>query len=404
MLSPAWPAPERARRPATPAHIRRRVDAAQRRALRSAVSIGGAALVCLVALDAGISLVIRGHAASPVAQAQVAAMAVILVAAVFARRAIVRPEPLAGTILVVAYVLTFIGFAMDPTSEMLSVAKLVLIVVGSGLFLPWAAAWHAAWLLAALGGAVAFAALPIHPSIGAAERAAVVPIVLLAAATSLIGQNLLQGRLRRMVNQQFELRYLSRYSQRQEAIVRELNRELNHVARRDALTGVGNRLALDEALARLLDQGERLRPQRFALVLLDIDHFKAYNDEHGHLAGDAALDRLGEVLRRATRGNDLAFRYGGEEFVLLLPNVELPDAIAVAERIRVAVEEAADGGAPPFSISGGVALCDPADGRDPAPLLRRADAALYLAKRAGRNRIAADELSVAMQRERIASA
>jgi diguanylate cyclase (GGDEF)-like protein len=186
--------------------------------------------------------------------------------------------------------------------------------------------------------------------------------------------------------------------------VNELNRELNHVARRDALTGIGNRFALDEAIAGVLDQGDRLRPRRFALVLLDIDHFKRFNDEHGHLAGDAALGRLGEILRRATRNEDRAFRYGGEEFLLLLPDVDLTAAIAVAERVRAAVGEDSASGVPPFSISGGVALGDPADGRDPQPVLRRADAALYVAKRSGRNRIVADELSVAMQRQEIATA
>ncbi len=76
------------------------------------------------------------------------------------------------------------------------------------------------------------------------------------------------------------------------------------------------------------------------MILFDIDHFKAYNDEHGHLAGDAALGRLGEILRRATRGTDLAFRYGGEEFLLLLPDVDLTGAIAVAERVRASALEA----------------------------------------------------------------
>jgi diguanylate cyclase (GGDEF)-like protein len=276
--------------------------------------------------------------------------------------------------------------------------------VGAGLFLPWSQSWH----IGGVGGAVVltigFAISPLGSSMADGDRANLLVAVLMAAATSVIGHGLWQPRLRGMLEQQFALRHLSRYAQRQEAHVNELNRELNHVARRDSLTGVGNRLALDEAIARLLHQGDRVRPMRFVMVLFDIDNFKDYNDEHGHLAGDAALGRVGEILRRATRQDDLAFRYGGEEFLLLLPEVDLNEAIRVAERVRVeATEDRADG-LPPITLSGGVALCDPGDGRDPEPLLRRADAALYLAKRAGRNRIVADELSVAMARQEIAAA
>ncbi|MEO6577328.1 MAG: diguanylate cyclase [Candidatus Limnocylindria bacterium] len=121
---------------------------------------------------------------------------------------------------------------------------------------------------------------------------------------------------------------------------------------RDSLTGAGNRLALDEAITRLLDQGDRLRPLPFALILLDIDHFKAYNDQHGHLAGDAALGRLGPILRQAIRGTDLAFRYGGEEFLLLLPDIDLPGAIAVAERVRRARAQLGIRGARPAPFHG----------------------------------------------------
>ena len=174
------------------------------------------------------------------------------------------------------------------------------------------------------------------------------------------------------------------------------------IARRDALTGVGNRLAFNEAIARLLDRGRPDAPTAFALILFDLDHFKAYNDEHGHPAGDAALARTGEILLHATRDNDVAFRYGGEEFLLLIADVDLAMAVAVAERVRVAAE--ASTGLPPFTISGGVAISDAADGLDPQPLVRRADTALYVAKRAGRNRIVADEGSVARHRKRIAVA
>lgn len=378
------------------------MDAAQRRALRLAVWAGAVATVCLAAVHAAVLLVLGGESARTLALIEVGGMAVVLGIAIAARRVMIRPEPLAMALLLVGYGLAYAGYTLDPASKMLAVGGLATIIVGSGLFMPWSSRWHAVWLSVAVLAGLAYL-LPTDLEVPFADRVAPMPTVLIAAVTSLVGQYLWQAPLRRMVQQQFELRSLHRYSQRQEARVSELNRELNRAARLDALTGIGNRLALDEALARLLDQGDRVRPQRFAMVLFDIDHFKDYNDEHGHLAGDAALDSVGDVLRRATRGDDLAFRFGGEEFLLLLPQVDLTGAIAAAERVRVQIEEAVDG-APPFTISGGVALCDPADGRDPSPLLRRADAALYLAKRAGRNRIAADELSVTMQRGEIASA
>jgi diguanylate cyclase (GGDEF)-like protein len=135
------------------------------------------------------------------------------------------------------------------------------------------------------------------------------------------------------------------------------------------------------------------------LILLDLDHFKRYNDEHGHLAGDAALGRVGAILTRVVRGGDRVFRFGGEEFLILLPEVSLTETVGIAERIRESVERDHLPGVPDLTVSAGVALNDPADGRDPAPLLRRADKALYLAKRGGRNRIEVDELSSALQRE-----
>jgi diguanylate cyclase (GGDEF)-like protein len=297
---------------------------------------------------------------------------------------------------------TLMGEVLTPTGRMLSSAELAMILVGVGLFLPWPQRWHIAALSSAGGFAIAFVLSPIGAALGVTDQVKLIVAVVMASTVSMVGHGLSQGRARTMLEQQFTLRRLSRYARLQETNVTELNRELNVVARRDSLTGIGNRLALDEAIVRLLEQGSRIRPLPFALILFDLDHFKAYNDEHGHQAGDAALGRTGDILRRATRGTDVAFRYGGEEFLLLIPDTDLTGAIAVAERVRVATEEPSD--LPPFTISGGVALWDPIDGRDPQPLLRRADTALYLAKRAGRNRILADELSVAMQRQKIASA
>ena len=370
--------------------------------MRRAVAVGSMLIAGLLLADSAINVALGLPGAAALMPIEIAAAGIAVVVGWATRRGIGSGEPLALALVLVVFGSALMGIAIMPATRVLAAAQLAIILVGAGLFLPWDRRWHIAALASAAALAVAFLASPLG-TVVAGDRVNLAVAVLMATATSLIGHELWQARLRWMLVQQFELRNVSRYAQRQEAHVSALNRELNRVARRDSLTGVGNRLAFDEAIAHLLDQGDRLRPVRFAMVLFDIDHFKAYNDEHGHLAGDAALGRLGQILRRTTRGSDLAFRFGGEEFLILLPEVDLTGALAIAERVAAAVEDDT-GGVPPFTISGGVALCDPADGRDPEPLLRRADAALYLAKRSGRNRIAADELSVAMQRQGIASA
>jgi diguanylate cyclase (GGDEF)-like protein len=366
------------------------VSAAERRVLRRAVSIGAGVMSALLVADMAINLVAAEAGATALAPFELATAAFTALVAIVVRRGGVRAEAMALAVLLVVFATALLGIVVMPVGRVAASAQLAILLVGAGLFLPWQRRWHIAAVGSAVALALVFVVSPLAIVLGSTDRVGLAAAVLMAGVTSVIGQGVWQSRLRGMLEQQFELRHLNRYARRQEIHVNELNRELNRVARRDSLTGVGNRLALDEAVP-------------FALVLFDIDHFKAYNDEYGHLAGDAALGRLGEILRRATRGGDLAFRYGGEEFLVLLPGADLNGAIAAAERVRVAAAEDSRG-LPPFTVSGGVALCDPADGRDPEPLLRRADAALYLAKRAGRNRIAADELSVAMQRQGIASA
>ncbi len=371
--------------------------------MRRAVTLGSVVVVVLLALDLATNVVGAMPGVLILAPFELGVMVLAALIGFAAHRALARPEALAFVVLISVFGVGLLGMGLMPSGSSLAIAELAIILLGAGLFLPWERRWHAAGLGSALGLTLFFVASPWGAVMSIVDRTNLLAAVVMAGATSLIGQSIWQRRLRKMLEQQFALRHLSRYAQRQEAHVSELNRELNRVARRDSLTGVGNRRALDEAIGRLLDQGDRLRPARFAIVLFDIDHFKQYNDEHGHLAGDAALGRLGEILRRATRDGDHAFRYGGEEFLLLLPEVDLQGALAVAERVRIAALEN-DTGLPPFTVSGGVALCDPADGRDPEPLIRRADTALYLAKRAGRNRIAADELSIAMQRQALALA
>ena len=157
----------------------------------------------------------------------------------------------------------------------------------------------------------------------------------------------------------------------------------------DALTGLPNRRAFEEALAREVARARRVRAP-LGLVALDVDHFKRVNDTHGHAAGDAVLREVAARIAAAARAGDLVARIGGEEFAALLGGADLSAAAEAAERIRARVREApvavAAGLALAVTVSAGVAALEP--GEDGAALLARADARLYEAKRAGRDRVA----------------
>jgi diguanylate cyclase (GGDEF)-like protein len=156
----------------------------------------------------------------------------------------------------------------------------------------------------------------------------------------------------------------------------------------DALTGLPNRRAFEEALAREVARARRVRAP-LGLVALDVDHFKRVNDTHGHAAGDAVLREVAARIAAAARAGDLVARIGGEEFAALLGGADLSAAAEAAERIRARVGEApvaAAGLALAVTVSAGVAALEP--GEDGAALLARADARLYEAKRAGRDRVA----------------
>jgi len=165
---------------------------------------------------------------------------------------------------------------------------------------------------------------------------------------------------------------------------RESQAELERLSVTDALTGLYNRRHLMGTLATEVQRSRRLR-RPFSVLLADVDHFKQYNDTHGHPAGDAALARIAEILRKTTRGVDCVARYGGEEFFVMLLETTVGTAAIVAERIRarVAIEEFAGGR---ITISIGVAEC-PSHGDTPESLIESADAAMYEAKDRGRDRV-----------------
>jgi diguanylate cyclase (GGDEF)-like protein len=150
----------------------------------------------------------------------------------------------------------------------------------------------------------------------------------------------------------------------------------------DALTGLNNRRRITEVLLNEALRSQRLR-HSFAVLMADVDHFKDYNDTHGHPAGDELLKRLAAILREETRDVDFVARYGGEEFLVLLPETKARGAVELAGRIQ---ERLAALGVDPVTLSFGVAEF-PIHGETGDRLIEVADAALYEAKRAGRNRV-----------------
>ena len=179
-----------------------------------------------------------------------------------------------------------------------------------------------------------------------------------------------------------------RLAQQNEELQR-LNETISHTARLDALTGLGNRLRLREDAQAILARSERYGLQ-YCAALLDVDFFKSYNDSQGHLRGDRVLAGIAQLVKRSCRESDTAYRYGGEEFLLLLPEQTIDNARVAVERLREAVEARAiphpdrPDGHPVVTVSAGMAAL-PKSGCTLERWLAVADAELYRAKAAGRN-------------------
>jgi diguanylate cyclase (GGDEF)-like protein len=385
MVMASWPAAGgRGRRPMPDELVRRRVDETMRRSIRFAIRYS-VPMIAIGVLADDIHLLLRfGAAARPAAGLGVLAIAAtVLLARIVAPRGR-HPERAAIAILLIVYGVTLLNARLLTGLAQLAEGYLALILVGSALFLTWSPRWHAAWLATAVGLSVA--QLLLAPPGDTPAAASELMAAAVAALVSAFGQPLAYYRLQRMLEQQFELRRLSRVAVRQDRAVEDLNRELLRTARIDTVTGIGNRRALDEAILSLA--GTRL-----AAVLLDLDHFKAFNDRDGHLAGDEALARVGAILRQSVRREDLVFRYGGEEFLILVPGGNRESGAALAERVRLSVQDDTTGASWGLTISAGVAVADRFSAASPLGLLRRADAALYQAKRSGRNRVVVDDPS-----------
>ncbi len=201
---------------------------------------------------------------------------------------------------------------------------------------------------------------------------------------------------------------LHRQLSEQKAKLEKLNGELFKTARRDPLTGLGNRLRMREDIEALSAQLERYG-HGCCVMLCDVDFFKSYNDTYGHLAGDEVLKKVAQVILKNLRRGDVAYRYGGEELLIVLPEQSLQSGSLVAERLRRSVEDLAithETRTPPgvVTISVGLSALLSGEKKSFEELLKESDTALYEAKDAGRNTIALYRSPTAEEQQDTASA
>ena len=303
-----------------------------------------------------------------------------------------RPELVAFSV-TLAVLLSVITVALGgPQLVDLAIAYLMFLPTLVALVIPWRTWTEIRWLAAyAAAGAVFLASVPAV-SLSLSDRSDLVVALVISLIASFIGHVLLFRYHIRTFSQVQSIARLHRRENGQRVELERVYRSLEITARTDELTRVGNRMKLEEDLVSARARIGRTG-QPIGLLEIDLDHFKAVNDHHGHLAGDAVLREVATTIRNALRADDSVFRYGGEEFLVILGNIA-GGVEAAGERLRLAVENLglAHPGNPPFglvTISVGAAAVGPADLAQTADeWFARVDAALYEAKAAGRNRVA----------------
>jgi diguanylate cyclase (GGDEF)-like protein len=192
---------------------------------------------------------------------------------------------------------------------------------------------------------------------------------------------------------------MGRRNQEISEALREANAQLRHLSHTDELTGLQNRRGFDESLLLELRSAQRDK-MPLTLVLCDIDFFKLYNDNLGHVKGDECLRQIGGILRSAClRPRDRASRYGGEEFALILPHTPKAGAMTYARGLQAVLRQAniahpASTSSKQLTLSGGITTCVPDESATCESLILRADEALYAAKALGRNRFFSFEMQV----------
>lgn len=212
-------------------------------------------------------------------------------------------------------------------------------------------------------------------------------IVLLLLGAVLVSVAKARASMRAREAAEGEVRQQKQQLEEQNRELALLHEQAKNLSLRDHLTGLGNRRLMEIHFERAISLAHRYG-KSLSLIMLDVDFFKKYNDTHGHPAGDEVLRRVASVIQEHLREADAAFRYGGEEFLLLLPETGQDTALQVAEKLRLAVAKDLD-----VTVSLGVTSYR--TGATTADMIKEADEALYEAKRQGRNRVVCAQLAAA---------
>ncbi len=279
-----------------------------------------------------------------------------------------------------------------PSLTVQSMAYLLLLPGLVALVLPWRTQTHLRWLLAYSILVAVYLALDPVRRFSAAERDDLLVVIIVAVGASLAGHYLLQRAQIRSFAQLESIRTLRRRAATDMIELERAHHALELTARIDPLTGAGNRRRLDEDLRAVRAHISR-SSMTYGLFEIDLDHFKRINDEMGHLAGDDVLRQVVAALQASLRATDAIYRFGGEEFVVILPGSSRDGLLAAAERLRAVVEGLAiphpdQASQPIVTVSIGATLLGAGSlGRTDDEWFELTDRAMYAAKAAGRNRV-----------------
>jgi diguanylate cyclase (GGDEF)-like protein len=363
------------RAPAAKDSRQRRDRANRARELRRTLRFGSL-LVAGILLVTAIVLSARfPDRAGPLLVAWMSGSALCFVLYLMAPRTTQRSVVPLTVVLATAPVAGLLVSSPEPGALLAVSSGLTMLPVAVPLFLAWTTQMRTAWLVLyalALGGLILATGLE---HLDAVQRVDLASNVVIGSAIGWVGGELLERLRTRSLDQEIELR--------------RLNHELRIGATTDALTGLANRRQLEADLLWM----STARPGPIgtcAFLMLDLDRFKRLNDDLGHAVGDEALREVAAELRRVVRGSDTIYRYGGEEFLVIMPESTMEAATVAAERIRAAIADlqilaSRDPGSGVLTISCGVALSLVAR-EHWGTVIAAADSALYQAKASGRNR------------------